>query len=80
MGFMDVPTEIRLKIYSELLVLPEPIKFVAGFGPPSPPLFRPRWDRLCPAVLRVCRTVYDEAISLLYRSNRFQFPEVYGST
>jgi len=80
MGFLDVATEIRLQIYSELLVLSEPIKFVTNFGPPSPPLFRSRRDGLCPAVLRVCRTVYDEAIPLLYSSNRFQFPEVFGST
>ena len=80
MGFTDIATEIRLKIYSELLVLSEPIKFVADFGPPSPPLFRSRRDQLYPAILRASRMVYDEAIPLLYRSNRFQFPEVYAST
>jgi hypothetical protein len=80
MGFLDIDTKIRLQIYSELLLPSEPIKFVADFGPPSPPLFRSRRDGLCPAVLRVCRTVYDEAIPLLYSNNRFQFPEVFGST
>jgi hypothetical protein len=33
MGFSDVATEIRLKICSELLVLSEPIEFVANVGP-----------------------------------------------
>jgi hypothetical protein len=80
MGFLDVATEIRLKIYSELLILSTPIKFEAGFGPPPTPLSRSRRDELYPAILRVCRTMYDEAIPLLYSSNRFQFPEVYGST
>ncbi|KAF2804520.1 uncharacterized protein BDZ99DRAFT_525357 [Mytilinidion resinicola] len=79
MGFLDVATEIRLKIYSELLVLLEPIKFVANFGPPLPPLLRSRRDRLHPAVLRLSSKVYNEASPLLYSKNRFQFPEVFGS-
>ena len=47
------PTEIRLKIYSELLVHSEPIVFVADYGPSSPPLFRSKRDGLCLALLRV---------------------------
>src|ERR1700712_761458 len=84
MGFLDVATEIRLQIYSELLILTTPIKFnaggVSGFGPPSTPLSRPRWDRLYPAILRVCRTMYNEANPILYSNNRFQFPELYNPT
>ncbi|KAF2475817.1 uncharacterized protein BDR25DRAFT_339807 [Lindgomyces ingoldianus] len=80
MGFLDIATEIRLKIYSELLVLSEPIQFVADYGPLSPPLFRSRRDGLYTAILRVNRIVYGEASSLLYSNNRFRFPEVYAST
>jgi hypothetical protein len=39
-NFFGFPTEIRLKIYSELLVDSEPIVFIADYGPSSPPLFR----------------------------------------
>ena len=51
-GFSDLPTKIRLKIYSKLLVLSEPIEFVADYGPPLPTLFRSRKDGLHPAILR----------------------------
>jgi hypothetical protein len=40
MNFFDLHFEIRLKIYSELLVHLESIVFVADYGPPSPPLLR----------------------------------------
>ena len=63
-SFFDFAAEVRLKIYAELVVALEPIGFVADYGPPSPPLFRSRKDRLYPAVLRVCRQFYDEAIPL----------------
>jgi hypothetical protein len=52
-NFFGFPTEIRLKIYSELLVHSEPIVFVADYGPSSPPLFRSKRDGLCPALLCV---------------------------
>jgi len=80
MGFSDLPTEIRLEIYSELLVLSEPIDFLADRGPLSPPLFRSRRHKLHPAVLRVSRMVHGEASPLLYSNNCFRFPEVYGPT
>ena len=79
MGFLDVATEIRLKIYSELLVCSEPI-LVADHSPLLPPLFRSRKDGLHPAVLRLSKMVYSEASPLLYSNNRFRFPEVFGST
>jgi len=69
MGLFDLPVEIRLKIYSELLVLPEPI--VADYGPSLPPLFRSRRNGLYPAILRANRKVYGEASPLLYSNNRF---------
>jgi hypothetical protein len=42
MNFFGFPKEIRLQIYSELLVHPEPLVFVADYGPQSPPLFDPK--------------------------------------
>lgn len=76
MGFLDLPVEIRLRIYTYILILAEPIIFVADYGPSSPPLFRYRRDGLCPALLRVNRKIYHEAVPLLYSQNRFQFPDV----
>ncbi|KAI8948200.1 hypothetical protein F4801DRAFT_469400 [Xylaria longipes] len=79
MNFFSLPAEIRLQVYSELLVLPEPIVFEADSGPPSPPLFRSNRDGLCPALLRVNKQVYSEASSLLYSNNRFRFPDIFVS-
>ncbi|KAH6700683.1 hypothetical protein BKA61DRAFT_207699 [Leptodontidium sp. MPI-SDFR-AT-0119] len=66
MNFFGLPKEIRLQLYSELLVLPEPIVFVAAYGPPSPPLFRSNRNGLCPALLQVNKQAHSEASSLLY--------------
>ena len=80
MHIFDIPGEIRLKIYSELLVLSEPIVFVADYGPPSPPLFRSRRDGLCPVLLRTKKRMYSEANTLIYSNNRFRFPDIFTST
>lgn len=80
MNIFDIACEIRLKIYSELLVLSEPIIFVAAHGPWSTPLFRSNRDGLCPALLRINKRIHSEAITLLYSNNRFQFPEIFAST
>lgn len=80
MNIFGIALEIRLRIYSELLVLSEPIVFVAQYGPSSPPLFRPKRDGLCPALLRINKRIYSEASTLLYSNNRFQFPEILTST
>ncbi|KAI0182705.1 hypothetical protein EV127DRAFT_322320, partial [Xylaria flabelliformis] len=79
MNFFHLPKEIRLQIYSELLVLPEPIVFLVNYGPPSPSLSRSNRDGLCPALLRVNKQVHSEASSLLYSNNRFRFPDVFTS-
>lgn len=79
MGLFDLPVEIRIEIFSHLLILPEPIGFVADYGPPLPPIFRSRRDGLCPAILRTNRKMYGEASPLLYSNNRFRFPEVFSS-
>ena len=39
MIFCNIDIEIRLTIYSEILVSSWPIDFIADYGPPSPPLF-----------------------------------------
>ncbi|KAH7327093.1 hypothetical protein BKA65DRAFT_371234, partial [Rhexocercosporidium sp. MPI-PUGE-AT-0058] len=80
LNFFDLAIEIRLKIYSELLVRSEPIVFVANYGPPSPPLFRTKREGLCPALLRVNKKVHGEASPLLYSNNRFRFPDIFVST
>ena len=79
MNFSKIAIEIRLKIYSELLVHSGPIDFVADFGPLSPPLFRGQKDGLCPAILRLSRMIHCEASPLLY-SNCFRFPEVFTTS
>jgi hypothetical protein len=78
-NFFGFPTEIRLKIYSELLVHSEPIVFVADSGPSSPPLFRSKRDGLYPALLRVNKRAHSEASPLLYSNNRFWFPNIFTS-
>ncbi len=80
MHIFDIPSEIRLKVYSELLVLSEPIVFVADYGPSPPPLFRSKRDGLCPVLLRINKRMYSEANKLLYSNNRFQFPDIFTST
>lgn len=77
MNIFDIAPEIRLKIYSELLVLSEPIVFVADYGPSSPPLFRSKRDGLCPALLRINKRMYNEANTLFYSNNRFRFPVLF---
>ena len=77
MNFSNIAIEIRLRIYSELLVNSGPIDFIADYGPPSPPLFRRQRDGLYPAVLCVSRMRHREASPVLYSSNCFRFPEVF---
>jgi hypothetical protein len=76
MILFDFPAEIRLRIYSELLVLPEPVLFVADYGSPSPLFLSSRYN-LCPAILRVNKKVHSEASPLLYSNNCFQFPDIF---
>lgn len=80
MNIFDIALEIRLKIYSELLVLSEPIVFVADYGPSSPRLFRSERDGLSPVLLRINKRIHSEANTLLYSKNRFQFPKLLIST
>lgn len=77
MNFSNIAVEIRLQIYSELLINSGPIDFTAGHGHSSPPLFRRQRDGLYPAILCVSRMIHREASPVLYSSNCFQFPEIY---
>jgi hypothetical protein len=73
-NFFGFPTEIRFKIYAELLV------FIADSGLSSPSLFRSKRDGLCPALLRVDKRAHSEASPLFYSNNRSRFPGVFTST
>ena len=76
MNIFNIPYEIRLKIYLELLVLLKPIVFIANYGPLLPLLFRFKRNGLCLALLRINKRIYNKANILLYSSNYFQFPKV----
>lgn len=79
MFLLNFPIEIRLGIYSELLVQDSHVEFGADFGPCDPYLIRFERRGLNPAILRVNSTVNREAISFLYSVNHFRFPNAYTS-
>lgn len=57
--FLDLPTELRLYVYRELLLLPEVEKYYDGTD-----------ERFChPAILQTCHEVNAEANSVLYDEN-----------
>lgn len=61
-GFLNLPLEIRLRIYRKIFVTETPIDFASR-------------EELCrsSAFLRTCRTVYEEGRSVLYGENAFHF-------
>ncbi|KAI9790259.1 MAG: hypothetical protein M1816_005284 [Peltula sp. TS41687] len=75
--FLDLPPEIRNKIYELLLVSDEPITRLA----PSQPekmhwdhLYHPiRHPGLSTAILRVNKQIYAEASAVLYGANKFRY-------
>jgi hypothetical protein len=71
--FFHFPTEIRVKIYEELLVHSEPITFTTCDDHSWPIAFLSKRYGLCPALLRANTTVHREARPLLYSSNCFRF-------
>jgi hypothetical protein len=79
-NFFEIAIEIRLKIYSEILVHSEPIDFVANHRSSPPSLLLSKREGLCPALLRANKKVHGEASSLLYSVNRFRFPDIYIPT
>jgi hypothetical protein len=72
MYFFSFPTEIRLKIYSELLIHSGPIVIRLSDGA-FYPLKKADLPHLCPEVLRVNKKVHSEASALLYSQNCFKF-------
>lgn len=60
-GLLDLPAEIRNKIYRFALTEPDPI---------YPTLLRPR-DNLSGQLLRCCKTIYVEASAILLSENKF---------
>jgi hypothetical protein len=76
MDLFAFPVEIRLKIYSELLIHLGPIKFSERFWGDLSSRLRPEGIDLCPTLLRASKQVYNEAIPLLYSDNRFRFSDL----
>ena len=83
MNFFNFPAEIRLQIYEELFVLPEPIRlFRTGWPnlnalpPADTALLLYKRYGLCPALLRCSKSVNHEASPLLYSGNRFEFTDM----
>jgi hypothetical protein len=70
--FFDIPIEIRLQIYSEILVQSAPIAIKNHKHGSSR---RPSTICVYPELLRVNKKAHSEASSLLYSKNRFQFPD-----
>ena len=69
MELFAFPIEVRLQIYSDLLVYPESVD-------PLSADWRCDWlshGALCPAILRTSKRVYGEAVGVLYSSNHFEF-------
>lgn len=79
-NLFSLPVEVRLQIYEKVLVLSEPIIFVADKGPALPPLFLRQKYGLSPTLLRTNRKVYEETRPLLYSKNCFKFPDVYNES
>ncbi|RKK77230.1 hypothetical protein BFJ68_g16715 [Fusarium oxysporum] len=75
MDLFAFPAEVRLKIYSQLLVHPALINLEKREYPSPARLRLEESIDLCPALLRICKQVYDEAVPLLYSDNCFHFPE-----
>lgn len=61
-GFLDLPLEIRDRIYRKVMVDDEPIDFYT----------RENLSHSS-ALLRTCKTVHDEATDILYGANTFHF-------
>ncbi|GAB7344375.1 hypothetical protein MBLNU457_2234t1 [Dothideomycetes sp. NU457] len=71
-GLMELPAELRLKIYDELLVSPEPLKFSGQrelrFGGPGPK--KPTW-RPSLQILRTSKHINNEATQVFFGKNIF---------
>ncbi|KAF5867607.1 uncharacterized protein Bfra_010582 [Botrytis fragariae] len=80
LNFLDFTIEIRLKIYEELLVAPEPLSVIFTSSPDDPAqLIAIREDSDCfsPQILRVSKQFHHEATPLLYGNNRFHLSRLH---
>ncbi len=75
MDLFAIPVELRLKIYSQLLVHSGPINLERREHPLPARLWLGEEIDLCPALLRTSKQVYNEAVSFLYSDNCFHFPK-----
>ncbi|KAK0625974.1 hypothetical protein B0T14DRAFT_492383 [Immersiella caudata] len=86
--FASIPSEIRVLIYTHLLVSSDPAIIVSGedvkklsflthsASHPPPTLIAFPASAPSSAVLRTCKMAYREGLELLYSKNVFQFPEL----
>lgn len=65
---LDLPAELRLHIYEALLFDAESYILPVANLPPARPN---RSKSIHPAILRTCKTVYHEALPVLYSTNTF---------
>jgi len=81
--FLGLSAEIRLLIYNELLVtegLIEDAHMLIGTKETIMENERPPVGSLYCTILQTCRTIYDEALPVLYRHNAFYFKRPSDST
>lgn len=72
----ELPTEIRLMIFEELLVLwPSPVfRGAREFGKLRKEEYKKRSEKIIPAaILQTCRRYHDEAARIIYGKNFFIF-------
>ncbi|KAK3370794.1 hypothetical protein B0T24DRAFT_679945 [Lasiosphaeria ovina] len=80
MHLFKFPAEIRLLIYSDVLVQNDPLVFGANSRDGKPPHVVWVGKRgLSPALPCVSKAVNGEAAPVLYSQSRFQFPDVWSS-
>lgn len=71
-----LPLEVRTMIYRKVLRFEKPIRHAHNFLDPHPPFMlaeSSHIEEINAAILRTCRTIYQEAIHILYGTNRFYF-------
>ncbi|KAK0622405.1 hypothetical protein B0T14DRAFT_563858 [Immersiella caudata] len=76
MHLLSLPTELRLPIYAELLVLDRPITLGTGQYYPDPRYLWTRTKGLDTGILRVNKQINREAMPFLYSNNRFAFRDM----
>ncbi|TGO08560.1 hypothetical protein BTUL_0203g00210 [Botrytis tulipae] len=80
LNFLNLTIEIRLKIYEELLVAPEPLSLIfdSSAGDPARLIaVREDSDGFSPQLLRVSKQIHHEATPLLYRNNQFHLSRLH---